>query len=250
MNDGLKESLMHELEDEESMMPEESESISHDGNSTSFEDISENFEEFLSEESTIPFSTSQKAIIKFQEEQQMYVIDAQDYGNIARKNCQSEIEEVVSVLNGWKGRRPFERKISWFRRSIWEFIVWFMLLLFIVIVFYISLAFLFNPVMVIILIWCLYYLYQFLRIREKAHYESYKMGPLKKFVNDENKKYFKGQGMELIAGEMGKWIELYYEAEDDEKMDVELPEALSPSPRNKLEDKSFGETVEVEEAKE
>ena len=198
-----------EEEEDEEEEEEEEEEKGRGGEEEEDEDVGDY------EENPIPFSTSQKTIIPYSHRNKVYLLDPNDLPLSADQQTREKLEQLTLYINNHQNILPFNLKLGCCVRFVSNSSIILFMLIMLFINFYLSLGFLFNPVVIIMLLWFQWFVLGRLWIFQDAYYNRWKMQNLRKFLNRENENFFKAKSVELIGGDKGYWLEVFFRLEEE-----------------------------------
>lgn len=155
-----------------------------------------------------PFSSRVKLIVEFNFEERRYVLNPKDEDTLQAYLKLDEFLETTRQIESKKSLRPFEQNSPWYRiLGLW-LISTSVLLLFIYMSLIILQLALFNFIMAGVMVVYLNKLYMGLHAIQYSQDYKYKNKGLKAFIEAENDRFYRNKNMELVGGELGKWLEL------------------------------------------
>lgn len=171
-----------------------------------------NIEEILNqqkEDLAKPFSSRVKLVIDYDELTKHYKISHKDVEVLKNYDIDSgDIKRTTEQLELNKNLRPFDRKSPFIRRAGLRFLTILVCLIYSYVCLLLLQLALFNLIFLgieIIYLKKLYYLMHGVEVRRDYNYRTQ---PFKKFIEQENVRFYREKKIELVGGEQGKWIEL------------------------------------------
>jgi hypothetical protein len=124
-------------------------------------DSSSEFDDF---ENQNPFSSQYRIIIPFNFQKRKYVLDRKDNERLQMKNCLPLIKSTLNQINNDRNLRPPDFMVSCCKQVFFKAFIVFTALVLCLLFFYLAFVFLFNPVIIGILVWSVVFVVRRLRV--------------------------------------------------------------------------------------
>eukprot|EP00830_Metopus_es_P001405 TRINITY_DN11207_c0_g1_i1.p1 TRINITY_DN11207_c0_g1~~TRINITY_DN11207_c0_g1_i1.p1 ORF type:complete len:241 (+),score=43.11 TRINITY_DN11207_c0_g1_i1:64-786(+) len=166
-----------------------------------------------SEYDTVPFSTSNKAVVAYKEAEDIYALDqSRDWNRIST----GIIQDTLKRLNERKEIFPSHYHPSCIAGLLLGFLILVLLYVILWSFIVIILFFLLNPIIMAALGWIYWYIFTKAPGLLRTYFDSRRVSALKKFLKKENKDYKKNDyKMDIMCSVEGNFLVVYFEDKND-----------------------------------
>lgn len=165
-------------------------------------------------------------VLDWNEERRKYEITDNDKKTLARYDMSEQVVMgTTQRIEGSRQLRPFDRKQPFCRRLGLRLLTILLCAVYAYVALLLLQLTLFNLIFLGVELIYLRKLYSLLHAFELRVDFSYRNGPLKRFIEAENARLYRGKNIELVAGGEGKWLELQFpnaEGELQEQQRIEM----------------------------